>query len=221
MQTIKRKYVHGLLLPVGLSLLLSGCLKTNNDLLIEAASKGDMERIETLLDLGADINYRDGKGKTALAVAVSRNKLPAVKRLLSNDGKTVSQDLRYSAAGIAALAGYLPILKVLLDSGLDVNGKISTFSLLHLAAQSRNPEVARELLRRGVLVDVEDSNGETPLFHAAGPEGVRTLVEVFIEAGADVNKKNKYGNCPLTLALAENNHDSAALLRNAGAKECR
>jgi ankyrin repeat protein len=42
---------------------------TLNEDLIEAASRGDLEKVKELLDRGADVNARDNNGKTPLDLA--------------------------------------------------------------------------------------------------------------------------------------------------------
>lgn len=49
--------------------------------LIEAADKGDMEKVETLAALGADVDARDAFGVTALTIAKQRGDKETVRIL--------------------------------------------------------------------------------------------------------------------------------------------
>src|SRR5688572_23946176 len=55
--------------------------------LIVAASKGNIERVRTLLDEGADINVKDRHGRTALKVAVADGNLAVVELLIARGAK--------------------------------------------------------------------------------------------------------------------------------------
>jgi ankyrin repeat protein len=71
-----------------------------------------------------------------------------------------------------------------------------------------------------VNVEIKDNSGDTPIFHAAGTGRVE-VVKLLLKAGAKPNVIGRYGNCPLTVAIAERHFKVAELLRAAGGKECK
>ena len=74
-------------------------------------------------------------------------------------------------------------------TGVNSNYNQQNFTLLHLAVNFRQLEIARELLERGAKVDaVEQNNQITPLMLAA-MSGDLTIVGLLLEFGADKLKR--------------------------------
>lgn len=72
----------------------------------------------------------------------------------------------------------------------DKNG----YSYLHIAVQSGLLIVVEKLLVKGAKVDIIDKFGKTPLMVAvSGYNGDRTLIDLLIRSGADINRKNETG----------------------------
>lgn len=92
--------------------------------------------------------------------------------------------------------------------------------LLHVAARSRNRNVAATLLKYGAsMVDQYDEHGQTAL-HIAASLGDEPLVSLLLRHGADANLRDSHGQNPLFLAVsAGHNEVVVLLLRNGG--ECR
>ena len=88
--------------------------------------------------------------------------------------------------------------------------------LLHLAV--RNPEIVKDLLKRGAVVDSRCNQDFTPLFTAV-QHGNCESAKLLINAGANPNViENKYGNTPLWWALSGKiNYDLVSLLLENGA----
>ena len=59
--------------------------------LLEAAKRGDLTGVDRLLAAGADVNYQDRGGYTALTGAASRDHNVIVERLLAAGAKGASQ----------------------------------------------------------------------------------------------------------------------------------
>jgi ankyrin repeat protein len=60
----------------------------------QAAKDGDIPRIQSLLAGGADVNEKDGNGRTALIQAISRRQQKAVEVLLDAGAESQFQNLR-------------------------------------------------------------------------------------------------------------------------------
>ncbi|MEX2118088.1 MAG: ankyrin repeat domain-containing protein [Pirellulales bacterium] len=142
----------------------------------DACRNGNLGLAAMLIDRGADIGAMDGEGATPLWVAVGGDTL----------GNPVEKE-------------HARIVRLLVEHGasLDATSE-SGETLLHLAARHGRVEVARFLIESGLDVNAATQSGLTPLHYAAempdggwrfAGDGSRelALVELLIEAGADVN----------------------------------
>jgi hypothetical protein len=62
--------------------------------LFHAASRGYQDICKVLLDRGADLNFRDKVGKSALHMAIAANQYATVKFLLESGANTTGVDMR-------------------------------------------------------------------------------------------------------------------------------
>ena len=108
----------------------------------------------------------------------------------------------------AALEGYL-------SSGGNPDLLYRDRSLIHWAAQESNREAARLLLARGASLEIQDKEGHFPLYQAAG-EGSLEIVQLFVEAGAVVNRVCDSGSA-LSIACAFGHLEVASYLVSVGA----
>ena len=206
---------------VSLWLGVSGCSTDPNDLMIKAAANGDVQKVEECLDQGADVSYKDKKGKTAIGVAVRGNHVSVVRVLLIEGIKGSNPDSFLGDAQGAAIMGHVEVVREFLDAGIDVNAKNKYGqTLLHVASAEGQTEVVQELVDRGALIDARDSGGSTAVFHASG-FGSPKVVKMLMAAGADVTIPDKYGYCAMDFALGAKNMDVVDLLRRVGAEPCR
>ena len=67
-------------------------------------------------------------------------------------------------------------------------------------------------------MNVQDWRGFTPL-HWAASYGHKDVAGVLIEAGADVNAKDKENKTPLAFAVGKDHKELVELLKQHGAKE--
>lgn len=101
----------------------------------------------------------------------------------------------------AALHGNTPMARFLVAKGADVNARNGLERTpLHEALYGPNPamsEIVQLLVRARAELDPKDTDGRTPLWHAASDEGSIPSLRILISAGADVNARDKWGNTPL------------------------
>ncbi len=95
-------------------------------------------------------------------------------------------------------------------------------TLLMIASYSGNTQLVRQLLDLGANVHLENTSGWTALFMAChNPEldrGFPDVVEMLIEAGADIEKTIGYGIRPLMLAAGYGESPVVEVLLEAGAE---
>ena len=113
-------------------------------------------------------------------------------------------------------ADLLLLESLLRDSG-DVNsiypnGK----TLLIVAVESQQKEIAEFLVRAGANLNQRDFYDRTPLMYAADQEDI-SIAQLLLEAGADVSAKNKQGRTALMYAAYKDSLGMTEALLNAGA----
>ncbi len=205
----------------------TGRATVNRDLgpdLVSAAGRGDAKAVRRLLERGADVEARDGTGRTPLIAAAYGNHLE-VARLLIEAGADVNvQDTtRQGAYLIATSDGYIELLRLTLRAGADVRSTDSYngTGLIRAAARG-HVEVIRELLKTEIAVDHVNRLGWTALLEAIilGDGGPRhtEVVRLLVEAGADVNLADRDGVTPLAHARRRGHAEIAAILEAAGAR---
>jgi uncharacterized protein len=161
--------------------------------LAEAAARGDLQAVRTLLAEGnLDANASSRDGTPALHWVVRVGDRDTAERLAAA-GADVNAANRYGVVPLhlAIAAGDTEMTRWLLDAGADAGTPDrSGEPPLLLAARVGVLGVAQALLEHGAAVDARDRNfGQTPLM-AAVREGHLELAEALIDAGADVNAQS-------------------------------
>ena len=175
---------------VCMAALLSGSISKPDTPLADAARRGEVETVRSLLAQGADVNGAQGDGMTALHWAAERGDVEIAELLISARAN-VQAGTRigaYTPLHIAGKRGHAEVARMLLERGADVNARTTNTGStpLHLAAAAFNGEdVVGALLDRGADVNArEGSAGQTPLMFAAASNRAASLREL-LERGAD------------------------------------
>jgi len=180
----KIQIIH-MLLQAGADPNITGYAKTTA--LIWAAKYGNAKVVKMLLDNGAKINLEDLFGRSALIHAVLVNRQYIVNQLLyrgaNPDQKDKSKEGN-TALGIAAMAGCLESMEILLSAGVNIDHQNSNgHTALHLAVACNSLEETRQL----------------------------KVVELLINYNANMNITNKFRNTALILAILNNKKNSHRL----------
>lgn len=150
--------------------------------------------------------------KMDLCEAIDDQNYESLKIILDNNkganfDKYISSAMRTNSTNI---------IKLILDSGVDVNKDYNhTGSLLRDAVHNENKDVVHLLLEKNADVNIPDSTGFTPLI-AAAYEDNYDLVKILLDNGADVSAMEFEDNTALSYALSSNNLETAKLLLDAG-----
>ena len=182
-----------------------------------AAYVGDLQRVEKLIDGGANVDAKDQKGQTALHYAAKAGQT-AVARLLIAHGADVNAGDDWTPLVEAAHCSK-EMVELLLAKGADINA--GKWPALHSALDAGRYDIVELLLAKGADANIRDDKGHTPLHIAASYAAWRypKIVERLISKGADINAKDNHGKTALSYAVEYARTEIAALLRKHGAKE--
>jgi uncharacterized protein len=180
----------------------------HNDALRQAAAQNDVAQIEQLLPKTAQIDARDSSGSTALMIATRANNIQAAQALIQAgadvNAKDNIQDSPYLYAGAR---GHLEILKMTLQHGADLKStnRYSGTALIP-ACERGHVETVKTLIAAGVKIDHVNNLGWTALLEAImlgnGDKQYQQIVDLLIQAGANVNLADREGVTPLAHAQA-------------------
>ncbi len=162
------------------------------------------DAVGCLVELGADVNRRDGLQMTPLVVAAELGAEDAVTALLAAGADVDAAGPIGTPLHRAAFHGRTTLVRLLLDAGADPEAVVRDRTALHLAATTGQVDAAALLVARGANVDARDGRGRTPLVTAlgAGHDRVSEMAEVFLAAGASVNVADESGVTPLAAAVS-------------------
>ncbi|MFQ3307743.1 MAG: hypothetical protein ACI8ZF_001007, partial [Candidatus Midichloriaceae bacterium] len=144
------------------------------ELLSDAASKGDVKAIKALVSAGADVNKVDYFGHTALHLAASQDHIEAIKALVSL-GADVNHGNNNGVTSLhwAAIKGNIEAIKALGAAGADVN-KVdkSGYTALCNADSKGHAEAIKALATVGAITTDILMKGGTTVDQFLKDEGV-------------------------------------------------
>jgi len=191
--------------------------------LVAAAERGDLAEVRRLLDAGAAVNARDGRGRNAV-LAATQGGHEAVARALIERGADVNaqDDIQDSAFLLAGASGHTEIVRLALPSADFKRTNRYGGTALIPACHHGHVETVRVLLRSSIDVDHVNRLGWTALLEAVilgdGGTAHTEIVRLLIERGARLNLADRDGVTPLQHAERRGQTAVARLLRTAGAK---
>ncbi|MEM7553771.1 MAG: ankyrin repeat domain-containing protein [Cyanobacteria bacterium P01_A01_bin.84] len=177
--------------------------KNDPTLLMSAVMAGKTEVVRELVAAGADVNVKVEQFFTfdAMHFAVKNENIQIVK-ILIDAGADVNSDAPLSSPIVEAIGkGNTELIKILLDAGARTVFETGFNTLAYVAGKVNNPEIIRLLLQSGCNINSTDNMGETALVNAC-LHGNDAVVNVLLDAGADVNQPRKDGLTPLLAALS-------------------
>ena len=190
-----------------------------------AAHKGDVGAIRRLAADKAQLAARDANGRTPLHVAAFARQREAIRALAQAGANLDSlENDRYDAVTIAAVADDEETLRVLLSLGASARQTTSRYdgTALIAAAHLGHDGVVRQLIAAGAPLDHVNNLHWTAVIEAIvlGDGGARhqATLKALIDAGANLQLKDRQGNTPLQLARSRGFGAMVQMLEKAGAK---
>ncbi|CAH2277953.1 phosphatase 1 regulatory subunit 12A isoform X1 [Pelobates cultripes] len=207
---------------------------------LAACSSGDSEEVLKLLDRGADINYANVDGLTALHQACIDDNLDMVTFLVEN-GASINQpdNEGWIPLHAASSCGYLDIAEYLISRGANVGAvnsegdtpldiaeeepmqellknEINRQGIDVEAARKEEERImlrdARQWLNSGNINDVRHSKSGGTALHVAAAKGYTEVLKLLIQAGYDVNIKDFDGWTPLHAAAHWGKEEACRIL---------
>ena len=183
-----------------------------------AAYCGHTDIVRYLVGLPeVDLNHQISKNHTALHLAVQEKHADMVQVLIDAgaDIETTNDEGR-SPLHLASCLGELIIVKMLVEAGADVRATdAGRYTCLNLAACFGHTSTVRYLVG---LQEVDLHNHDIcNALHLAVQEKHADMVQVLIDAGADIETKNDEGRSPLLLASSLGDLTIVTKLVKAGA----
>ncbi len=184
------------------------------------------DRIDVLIDLGADLNAKNSWGETPLFKAVSSGAPKELIEKLIDRGASLNV---YSSYGSTCLHSALSrgdedVFFLLARRGADLfilDGEGRTLLEAAVSSCYKKPEIIAYLLQNGFSPNSPCKDSLSPL-HLAVQEDDFETVRLLIVAGADVNFRGGrwYKETPLHLAVQREALDLVQLLIQSGADVC-
>ena len=186
--------------------------------LLEAAGKGDLDKIEFLLSNKVDPHYANQHKLTPLHFAAALDQLPAVMLLLQ-----FKADLEARAAGgytslyLAAEKGNLAVIEALAKAGANINAcEDDGYSPLIAAAEAGHLPVAQLLLKLDAVAASSVIGGANSLYVAA-QNGHFALVDLLLKHGLSANSADTQTGTALFIAAQFGHLQVVRLLLEHGA----
>jgi serine/threonine-protein phosphatase 6 regulatory ankyrin repeat subunit B len=197
-------------------------LHMNKTPLMQASQLGHVDVLHVLLTANrpAEVDRRDGGGRTALFHAVMSNQPAAVRVLLSHGANIgIITNVGATILMLAVHKGFVGVVEELLQARsptlLSARGRDGVTALL-MAVQMKHPHIVDALLAAGADPNIARNDGYTPLMVAHDADMARRL----LDAGADVNARLRTRDTALTLAACryfDTDESLVALLLERGA----
>lgn len=155
-----------------------------------AVMDGDLKKVKLLLSKGADLNYRDDEGFTALMLSIT-NERSDIFRYLLDQGADVNIEDGDNFTALTHSLDYNDIeaTRSLLAHGADVNYDGRDNSPLMTAIENGDLDVMRLLLEYKPNLEYQNSSGFTALIFAAFESNAEAVC-LLLEHNADVNAKD-------------------------------
>lgn len=175
--------------------------------LIEQAGLNNLQAVQLLLKLGADVNATDNSGHTALMTAASHNHHLVVITLLDSGADLeVVDEWGFNALLLAVEECHILAASTLIDRGANVNARDNyEETALIKAAHNGCEEIVTKLLKKDANVDDTDNHGQTALMRAT-QYGHDKIVVKLLDYKANINAVDQDFNTALMLA-SENDEE--------------
>ena len=205
--------------------------KKGNTRLMKAVNDGDLVKVKSLLEKGANVGQQGENEMSSLMLAAREGHTEIFELLLNSllDKKTVIEQEELSGCTSLILAskkGNIKIVERLLLEGANTNktDNIQNMTSLMWALSSRRIEIANMILEKdidNIDIEVTGSIELTSLINIslinASLLGRTNIVLKLLDRGANIDYKDSNGRIPIVSALSAQHCDTALRLLDRGA----
>ena len=177
--------------------------------LLQASCSSSSQYIETLIDLGADVNAQTRKRKeTPLILAADWNNYMAASIIVRHRADVnVHISNGFTPLHLSANKGQENLVRLLLKHNTNVNIQDNAgCTLLHDCALKGNENICRLLLEHNADVNIQDKGGHTALRWCA-LKGNENIGRLLLEHNADVNIRENLRYTPLHWSTRKGNEN--------------
>jgi ankyrin repeat protein len=188
MNTVYRYFRIWALMVLSTQLVVGMDPDTAGEVLCNAVRLNNIDNVRAALDAGANVNWRDQGGYTALIWAVCGNRPLEIVNALIAAGADVNVQDRFGRTALmwATLHDRLEIVNALIEAGADLNVQTERgYTALMRAVNYNRPEIVNALIAEGADLNLQNIYGDTPLTKAK--ENIHTLMNL-LQALCDNNK---------------------------------
>ncbi|XP_076279889.1 uncharacterized protein LOC143208872 [Lasioglossum baleicum] len=157
-------------------------------LLQRAVNEKQVQMAKLLINYGANVNVKNIRGETPIVNAIQNRDTKMIELLLTN-GADIKADPELVCNAVSY--GNLELVEDLLKNGADVNmlnGNLYfRHSLLHMAVNGEQEQMAKLLINYGANVNVKDTREKTPILNAILMRDTK-MVELLLTNGADIKE---------------------------------
>ncbi|MCF7900244.1 ankyrin repeat domain-containing protein [Candidatus Babeliales bacterium] len=219
----KKLLLVTLLCATGYTLSAQQNMAALNAQLIEAAFNGNKEKVQDLLENGANVNTQNQQGYTALMAATDNGHDSCVRLLLTAPEIQVNAQSQQGETALmfAAVNGHDSCVRLLLTApGIQVNAQDQyRYTALMFAAQNGHTSCVRLLLTAPeIQVNTQNQQGHTALMLAAD-SGHDSCVQLLIAARAFTETRDNTNRTAYDYAVQNGHQAIADILHNEGLDE--
>lgn len=177
---------------------------------------GNIEMVQSLIDIGANLNEINQDGNSPLTMAIAADNLSIIKLLIGKGANLDEHVNGRSHISNLILEGRNNLAKELVEMGANINSRDEIGrSSLAIACASNNHEMVKFLISKGANPREKIWNSE--LINQAISRNNIDLLNTFIEGGIDPNSRDEHGRSCLEVAVYSNNPETVKFLISKGA----
>jgi ankyrin repeat protein len=189
-------------------------------------SRNHEEAVDLFMKGGVNLAAKNEKGQTALMISAEKGYATILQKIILQNASALNNVDKNgnTALMMAARQGREPIVKMLVESGADINYLVpsseAAASALQAAvdvsdAKAEHINIIQYLLQHGADAKGKNASGRFPLLFAAD-HGRTEVAKLLIEKGADVNDADAKGNFPLLTAACKGHSGLLTFLAEQG-----